>query len=74
MISRARTLVAASLVLSLAGTGCSSSASTSSKAGYIKKANTICVDMNRKAAALAKPSDSAAAADRLPHEGTRGHL
>ena len=38
---------------------CSSASGTTTRAGYVKRANAICADMNRKASALAKPGDSA---------------
>jgi hypothetical protein len=52
-------LATAPLVLVSLVTACSSSSSTTTKAGYVKRANAICADMNRQASALPKPGDSA---------------
>lgn len=59
--SRALALLAnaaLALVLGLLSS-CSSGSGTTTRAGYVKRANAICADMNRKASALAKPGDSA---------------
>lgn len=60
---RSRSFVLAFGLLGSVGSGllvgaCSSTGSTTSKAGYVKKANAICTEMNTAARALTKPGSS----------------